>query len=279
MISGIGKLALLHNNGFGDATYDPDYFPLLYQVEDRHFWFKARNRVIAAVVRQAMSDRRPGYRILEIGCGTANVLRVLEQTCPRGMIVGMDLFAEGLRIARRRTAGPLVQADMYASPFATQFDLIGLFDVLEHLPDDLEVLKQLHSMLAPDGVLVVTVPAHASLWSSFDEASHHCRRYEMEDLSAKLLQAGFQLNYLSYYMAAIYLPMWVRRKFSLLVPRARISSTPSSAELVAKELSVIPLFNDLITWLLSLEIPLIVRQRRIPIGTSMLAVARKTLGT
>ncbi len=108
-------------------SYDPTYFALLFQIEDRHFWFRARNQVIATVVKRLTADMPRGYRVLEIGCGTGNVLRVLEQVCTDGTVIGLDLFLEGLRYARQRTHAMLVQGDMLHLPFGAPFDLIGLF--------------------------------------------------------------------------------------------------------------------------------------------------------
>src|SRR5947207_11114283 len=106
----------------------------------------ARNQIIAAVVKQLTADLAPGYRVLEVGCGTGNVLRILQRACRNGSVIGMDLFAEGLRYARERTHCPLVQGDLRSPCFGAQFDLIGLFDVLEHVPDDTHVLRDLHTM-------------------------------------------------------------------------------------------------------------------------------------
>ena len=130
-------------------SYDQAYFEPLFAIEDRHFWFRARNRVIATVVGQITANLVPGYRVLEVGCGTGNnVLRVLEKGCKNGVVIGMDLFAEGLQYAQERTSCLLVQGDIQSPPFSIQFDMIGLFDMLEHLPDDMRVLHHLHTMLA-----------------------------------------------------------------------------------------------------------------------------------
>ena len=156
----------------------------------------------------------PGYRVLEVGCGTGNVLRMLERHCRRGTVVGMDLFAEGLHYARQRTACGLVQGDVRTPPFGAAFDLIGLFDVLEHLPDDRQILADLHRMLVPGGHLLVTVPAHRALWSYFDEAAHHCRRYAAPDLRRKLVAAGYRVDYLTQYMAALFPLVWLGRRLA-----------------------------------------------------------------
>ena len=256
-------------------SYDPKFFGHLFAVEDRHFWFRARNRAIAAVVRRIEARLKSGYRILEVGCGTGNVLRVLEQHCTRGVLVGMDLFAEGLRYARRRTSCMLVHGDVHAPPFAARFDLIGMFDLLEHLVEDTAVLRPIHDMLVPEGTLLLTVPAHPSLWSYFDNVSCHRRRYAPEELEGKLRDAGYRVEYLTQYMVTIYPWVWLRRGFAALADRRAAVDADRAAGLASQELRIRPVFNELLTWLLSLEARLLARHRRLPIGTSLLAVARK----
>src|SRR6266404_4217735 len=138
-------------------SYDPDFFSELARIESEHFWFRTRNQVIATLVEQTTRNWADGYRVLEVGCGTGNVLQALERACPRGIVVGMDLFAEGLAFARKRTSCPLVRGDLERPGFGVQFDLIGAFDVVEHLPDDVQVLCSIHSMLKPGGMLLLTV--------------------------------------------------------------------------------------------------------------------------
>jgi SAM-dependent methyltransferase len=212
------------------GSYDPTFFEHLFGVEDRHFWFRSRNRIIAALVKRLTAGHAETYRVLEVGCGTGNVLRTLEQVCPQGSVIGMDLFAEGLKYAQKRAPFVLVQADMHQPPFTNQFDVIGLFDVLEHLPDDRQVLNDLRGMLRADGILLLTVPAHRSLWSYFDEASHHCRRYEPSELRGKLVQAGYTIEYLSQYMMSIFPLVWVGRRLSGLRRQKSIGRNGSSAE-------------------------------------------------
>jgi SAM-dependent methyltransferase len=257
------------------GSYDPAYFSPLFAIEDRHFWFRARNNIIATLAAQTVTRLSPGYRMLEVGCGTGNVLRVLKQTCQKGVVMGMDLFVEGLRYAQQRTPAPLLQGDMHAPPFATSFEVIGIFDVLEHLPDDLRVLADLYNMLAPDGVLLLTVPAHMSLWSYFDEASHHCRRYELGELERKLVTSGYQVEFISHYMAGIFPLVWLWRRLAALIDRRSADSVQRTHELAHTELRIVPVINELITALLRQETLLLAHRSRLPFGTSLLAVARK----
>jgi SAM-dependent methyltransferase len=129
-------------------NFDPEYFSKLWEVEDKHFWFQARNKVIAAIVQRIVNDLPAGYRVLEVGCGTGNVLRHLERVCKHGHVIGLDLFHEGLRYAKQRVTCALVQADLHRPPFRTGFDLIGMFDVLEHLDRDEVIRRRLFEHMA-----------------------------------------------------------------------------------------------------------------------------------
>jgi SAM-dependent methyltransferase len=248
--------------------YDPRFFSRLWEVEDRHFWFRARNGAITALVASIVEDLDAGYRVLEVGCGTGNVLRHLERVCRRGHVIGLDLFHEGLRFARKRVTCPLVQADMQQPPFRTQFEVIGLFDVLEHLPDDLAVLRSLHALLAPGGTLLLTVPAHMSLWSYFDEASCHYRRYAPRELERKLLESGFEVAFLTPYMMSIFPLVWLGRRLA-----AR--GGKSAADLASNELKITPGLNALLARLLAIEVRVLSARRRLPTGTSLLAVGKR----
>ncbi len=262
-------------------SYDPAFFAHLFAAEDQHFWFRTRNRVIATMVKQLTATLNPGYRLLEVGCGDGNVLRVLERVCRGGIVVGMDLFAEGLRYARRRTTCALVQGDIHSNPFGAQFDVIGLFDVLEHLPDDITVLRELNTMLLPGGALLLTVPAHQSLWSYFDEASHHCRRYEQAELRGKLENAGYRVEYITYYMLSIFPLVWLGRRLAALGKGRNGDQAHASQarNMAIAEFRIWPILNELLNWVLSRESRLVARRRRLPVGTSLLAVARKKISS
>jgi SAM-dependent methyltransferase len=249
--------------------YDPSHFAKLVAVEDRHFWFRARNRIISLLARQAVAEFAAGYRVLEVGCGDGNVLRFLEEACPDGVVVGMDYFLEGLAYARGRCSCPLVQGDLKMPPFGKTFHLIGIFDVLEHLPDDRQVLRDLWQILDAQGRLLLTVPADPALWSAFDAASGHCRRYRKAELEQKLRECGYKVEYLTPYMAGIYPLVWLSRRLG------KGSGTDEMARAVERDLRVIPVLNGMLSVVLSPEIRWIRRRRRLPTGTSLLALARK----
>jgi SAM-dependent methyltransferase len=248
--------------------YDPAFYQQLAAIEDRHFWFRSRNRLIFEIAKGLSASFSPGFLALEVGCGTGSVLATLRAACAEGTVIGMELWFDGLRFAQARSAGPLVQADVRNLPFARAFDLVGLFDVLEHIPEERESLSALSLLLSPGGYLMLTVPAHQSLWSYFDEASHHCRRYGVEELRIKLSKAGFEVVFLSQFMTLLFPLMWLTRKLP--------GSGGPAKHRAEKALRPMPVLNELVDWLLRPEAGWLARNRTLPIGTSIIAIARKT---
>jgi len=249
--------------------YDPVFFDQLALVEDRHFWFVCRNELLFEMMRKTAAGGTHKSYALEVGCGTGNVLRFLAKACANSTVIGMDMWAEGLRHARKRTSCALLQADLRQAPFARLFDVIGMFDVLEHLPDDAGALRDVHALLAPGGSVLITVPAHQYLWSYFDEAGHHCRRYELRQLRDVLVSAGFQVEFLTQFMASIFPLVWVGRRFR---NRGKEQAATGAA---AGELRIIPGVNSVLKMLIRLENRWILRGRSLPLGTSLFAVAKK----
>jgi len=248
----------------------PNEFAALARAEDRHFWFTSRNRLIREILEPVVSGLAPGYRVIEIGCGTGNVLRVLEATCTAGYVVGMELFAEGLGYARARVRCGLVRADVRRPPFSTTFDVACLFDVLEHLPDDAEALDAVRSQLAPGGVLVLTVPAFQALWSYADDHAGHYRRYSSRSLRTVLERAGFRVQRSGYFMLPLLPALWASRR---LAGRNASPSPEGIRNRALRDLEVIPAINGAFNWLLSQEARLICRGWTMPAGTSLFAVA------
>lgn len=258
-----------------NVSYDRSHFSSLFPAEDGHFWFQARNQLIATLVKQLDKEYQPGYRFLEIGCGNGNVLRELEHVCSNGNVMGMDLFAEGLRFARQRVTVPLVQADIFALPFKTKFEMIGLFDVLEHLQDDTNILSHLHTSLPSGGAVLITVPAYMSLWSYADRLANHKRRYTKETLSDKLRENGFQVSYITYFMMSILPMVWFRRKIANYMIAHSDNPQAVEHELFQNELKIRPIINGALIHLLEQESYFIKSRSQIPFGTSLLTVAHK----
>ena len=133
-------------------------------------------------------------RVLEIGCGGGDLaLRMAERNCD---VVGLD-FSEDARTEARTRTEPVRQrvriiAELKDAP--GQFDLVGSFEVLEHIEDDRATLQRWIEKIAPGGSLLLSVPAHHRRWGASDEWVGHYRRYERQELSQRLEEAGLNVQ-------------------------------------------------------------------------------------
>jgi trans-aconitate methyltransferase len=259
----------------GPANYNPDDFDRLRTVEDTHFWFVSRNKILAAALATCVAKVPALGPVLEIGCGTGNTLRVIRERLPQATLIGMDAFHSGLLHAKNRTNASLVEGRIEHMPFRKRFTLIGMFDVLEHIEDDVAALVAVHESLETGGSLILTVPANPSLWSRIDEESQHRRRYTESHLRKALSAAQFRAEYVTHFMGVTYPALWASRHLEQLV--SAISwKRPATEECAAisRELRVPHVVNTLFERLLRLELPFIRRRCHLPVGTSLLAIAR-----
>jgi SAM-dependent methyltransferase len=186
-----GRWAWAPELAFGGGGFKAEYFNDLCALEAGNFWFRARNSLIL----WALQKYFPGFAsFLEIGCGTGFVLSGVASEFPSATLYGSEIFNEGLGFAARRVKrATFMQMDARRIPYADEFDVIGAFDVLEHIAEDETVLAQLHRALKPGGGLLITVPQHPRLWSSADQFACHVRRYTASEIHSKVEQAGFEI--------------------------------------------------------------------------------------
>jgi len=251
-----------------DRDYPAPLIDLIADVEQRHFWFEARNDVILSTIRRVIGPAA-GVRVLDIGCGTGFVTGALEMA---GMDMwGIDMHRLALTYARSRVHGPLFLNDATTLPFFRDFAVASLFDVIEHLDDDVGAIRQAASILQPNGSLVVTVPAGPSLWSKYDEVIGHKRRYDRRGLAQVLTEAGLVPAYLGYFNCLPLLAQVVQR---WITPGLRASSNDDMIDIVRRTLAIPPgLVNSLFRWSIRVEAPL--RHVSWVRGGSLIAVARR----
>lgn len=190
----------------GEGNFRPELFDQLAELESTNFWFRARNRLILWAFTRYFPQAR---NFLEIGCGTGYVLRGIAKAFPDLQICGSEIFISGLAHAAKRVPqAALFQMDARSIPFENEFDVIGAFDVLEHIVEDELVLKEMYQALRPGGGIILTVPQHPFLWSYSDELACHVRRYTVKDALKKVKMAGFNVV-LSTSFVSVLLPLMV----------------------------------------------------------------------
>ena len=123
-----------------------------------------------------------------------------------------ELHLNGLRYAREYGVDKCYQFDLFEPPFQEHFKAVALFDVLEHLEDDKKALQNIHSILKPDGQIVLTVPVHQWLWNRDDRIACHKKRYTKKDLCEVVKSAGFKTETIEFFFCRI-TPLLLLRRF------------------------------------------------------------------
>jgi SAM-dependent methyltransferase len=250
--------AIEEGRGFDRTSFDH-----LVRVEEASFWFRGRNKLILWALERHFPAARS---LLEVGCGTGYVLAGLEREHPELRLAGAELYPDGLRYARERIPRvEFVQLDATNIPYDGEWDVVGAFDVLEHVEDDEAAMAGLRLAARPGGGVIVTVPQHPSLWSAADDYAHHVRRYTRGELVEKLRGAGLEIalvtSFVSLLLPAMYLSRWLERRRGGEFDPEREHAAAARVRLLDRALD--------------LERAAIRRGVRLPAGGSLLAVARR----
>jgi SAM-dependent methyltransferase len=247
------------------AGFKPEYFARLAGIEEGNFWFRARNELIQWAFRNYFPNAKSFF---EVGCGTGFVLAGIRDIFPRIRLVGSEIFADGLVFAKARLPKvELYQMDARRILFECEFDVVGTFDVLEHLDEDEIALSQMFNAARAGGGLLVTVPQHRFLWSASDQHAMHQRRYNRAELRRKVESAGFQIERITSFNSLL-LPLMIcsrmqRKRDQELQPW--------------REFEISPALNKTLESILKLERIVIEKGVSFPAGGSLLLIGRKPL--
>lgn len=243
---------------------DPVLFEQLSRWEGDNFWFVPRNRLITSLLVRCFPAAQS---FMEIGCGSGFVLSAIAAMKSWRRLVGSELHPSGLAIARRRLGdvAEFVQMDGRMIPARHVFDVIGAFDVLEHIEDDAAVLSAMHRAIRPAGGIMLTVPQHPWLWSNTDEAALHVRRYRRGELEKKVEVAGFRILFSASYTALL-LPLMAASRFH----------RTTKSDSLRREFELPRLSNEALRAILQLEVSLTLAGIHFPAGGSRVIVAAKT---
>ncbi len=161
-------------------------------LEENHWWFRGRRAVYLGLLRHHLRGAKPA-RALDLGCGMGGFLPGLAEL--GSVVCASDVSRESLLRCRERGFRRVVLADGYGLPYADgSFELVCLFDALEHIKDDVRALREVARILAPGGILVASVPAYPFLYANNDRVARHCRRYTRSSLRRALVAAGLRVE-------------------------------------------------------------------------------------
>ena len=186
----------------------------MFEAEKRHWWFQGRLAAIERILAK-YAAARPA-RLLDIGCGTG---MFLERRQGDFGAAGLDFSREALEFSRRRGVRQLVRGDSQRLPFASDsFDVLTAFDLIEHVPNDGQLVAEAHRVLKRGGRFIASVPAHPFLWSAHDVALHHYRRYRWNEFDRLFDPAKWRRLRMTRMFAAIFPPAALIRGARRLLP-------------------------------------------------------------
>ncbi|WP_426417141.1 class I SAM-dependent methyltransferase [Aestuariirhabdus sp. LZHN29] len=238
---------------------EADVYEQMVRLESTHWWFRGRRTIVASVIESLGLPEQA--KILEIGAGTGGNTAMLESF---GRVDSIEPDARARELAADVHGAQLMPGALPDAlpPSGYLYDLILLTDVLEHIKEDGRSLESLKGLLAPEGRLLLTVPALQSLWSEHDLLHHHFRRYSSSELTRVLEKSGFTV-YQQQYMNSLLLPAVALARLC-----SRIGLRSGGDDKMPG-----PWVNRLLYTIFSSERYLIRRQLKLPLGVSLLALA------
>ena len=240
------------------------HYPILYEVEESHWWYLGRRRIIESLVEQICSNiDAANPLILDVGCGTGANLKMLARF---GRAEGVDISQQAVSFCRERGLECVKLGAVEQLPYENEsFDLVTALDVIEHLDDDVAGLREIHRVLRPGGFVLIFVPAFMFLWGVQDDVSNHRRRYTLTSMLNAIRAAGFSVEQASYANVSFFFPV--------LAVRTLMRWFGLRAE---TEYGInIPVMNGPFSQVFAAE-RFILKRGKLPFGVSAVCVARRS---
>jgi 2-polyprenyl-3-methyl-5-hydroxy-6-metoxy-1,4-benzoquinol methylase len=262
-----------------EDEYDEQAFEVLFRMQREHFWYRGRHKLLLTVLKKEISQRLGGAKNLcaiDMGGGCGGWLEYLHAH-DAGLFQQLALADSSLRALSMAEAvvgsfAARYQIDLLDIPWVEEWDVVFLLDVLEHIPEHREVLRQAAKSMRPGGLLFVTTPALKFFRTYNDDLAQHQRRYSREDFRILAGDAGLELLRTDYFMFFLSPALLLSR----ILFRPRTSATPEQRREHLARTHRIPArpMNELLAKVFSIEASL-VNSVHFPWGTSILAVFRR----
>jgi len=245
---------------------NPEEYARLEEVEVTHWFYAGKRRIVFDSLRQLGALHAEAV-LIDCGAGTGRFVQEAARSCTA---IAVDDHDESLEMARKRLGEEAVRrGSCTALPFAdASADIVTALDVIEHVADDRRAVDEMLRILKPGGVMVITVPAFQSLWSDWDVALHHFRRYRRSGLHALLSEAGLEVVRCDYINVLAFPAVWVLRKWRTWFPPRSSDNGPRAEERIPP-----PWLNRLLS--ACFVFPAVQTAISFPFGVGLLAVARR----
>lgn len=259
-------------NAIQEVSYPEGGHARCFQVEDRSYWFLHRNKIILQSLSNHIKPLSNLGTFLDLGGGNGFVASAIQKSGVETYLVepGMGCFNAKLRGLKN-----IYMCGIQDLPQSLNFDIIGMFDVVEHISEPVAFLRSAGVHLKTNGNLMITVPAYNFMFSQEDVIAGHFRRYTLKSLTAELELAGFEVTYSSYFFSILLLPIFVFRTLPFILKKHfgkndRPLQVNPKSDLVKESF-----LEKVINSILAIESKFIGKGGRLPFGSSILVVARK----
>lgn len=258
-----------------DEEYDQSGFDTLWTMQERHFWYRGRHRFLLAALDRFQSREGESWAGVDLGGGVGGWIRYLADH--RAERFSKLALADSSETALRMAGAALpagvkrYQIDLMNLGWQSQWDCAFLLDVIEHLPDDVQAMRQAAHALKAGGYLFVTTPALRKFWSYNDELVHHLRRYDRRDLAYLAEASGLELcdaRYFMFLLSPLYLLSRSGKSIQHMGEEEKIAFMNKTHQVPS------PFINGALTAAFAAETPL-GHWLRFPWGTSILGIFRK----
>ena len=250
------------------VSYPEEQRDVYFQIEDESYWFHHRNKCII----EALNHHPPQGAFFDIGGGNGYVSRAIEEAGFDTVLIESSPVA--ISHAHQRNLKQLICSTFNDAGFNDRcLPAVGLFDVLEHVREDMQFLQDIRLKMIPGGLLYITVPAYSSLWSEEDVRAGHIRRYTRGALLRRLVNAGFSPLYSTQFFTVLPIPIFLFRSIPAYLG---LNSRGGSARTLRQNHSEgSPPLGTILNRIWNWELKQIRHRRSIRIGSSCLAIARR----
>lgn len=252
---------------------DKAYYKAYYQLEREHWWFTARLHILRSYVGRHFAQANKPLRILNAGVATGATSLMLTEF---GEVTSVEYDEDCCQFLRENVLPDVVQASLTALPFAdASFDLVCAYDVIEHIEDDVQALREIKRVLKPGGHFHLTVPAFQMLWSNHDVVNHHYRRYRRNQLLQRVREAGLEARYASYFNAFLFFPVATVRLAANAWQRIRGRKPNAGSNSDFDTYKTGGLTGKLLYRIFKSETALLRSKVKLPVGISLMASGQK----
>lgn len=236
----------------------------LYALENYHWWFKGLHELVEHYVQQLNHNN---LHILDAGCGTGAMSEILAKY---GTVDSIDFSPDAIDFCKKRGLKKVVLQDLNDWQGKDgYYDIIVSLDVLYHegIIDDAEIIRRFYSSLKEGGILIINLPAFESLRRGHDVVVKSARRYTRKQVEDILRGSGFSIHIITYRLPMLYI-LIISIKVLQFFIRTSLPKKSSTHPLPT-------MLNRLFLLMVRTENKMIMNNIRIPLGSSVFAIARK----